>query len=222
LKSASSTLAKLSAVLAVVFSSTFALGANTPVEHFVLALSWSPTFCTSPDATREAMQCGRKRRYAFIVHGLWPQAGTNRPEYCPTEETWVPEEQIDELLTIMPSKRLIIRQWKKHGACSSLRMEQYFDLLQALFAQLRIPDAYRAPARPIIISPRTLVSDFIASNPGLDWDMIALVCAPGKKPAPLAEVRICYSPVGRFTQCSPQERTNCKAKTLVLPPVTLQ
>ena len=45
-------------------------------DFYVLALSWSPSFCEAakeraPDRTPQA-QCS-SRPYHFVVHGLWPQ-----------------------------------------------------------------------------------------------------------------------------------------------------
>src|SRR5687767_15954008 len=43
-------------------------------DFYVLALSWSPSFCqATAERGREAReQCG-ERPYSFVVHGLWPQ-----------------------------------------------------------------------------------------------------------------------------------------------------
>jgi len=51
---------------------------NAPGEFdfYVLALSWSPSFCEAasdrPDSGRSQPQCDG-RPYSFVVHGLWPQ-----------------------------------------------------------------------------------------------------------------------------------------------------
>jgi ribonuclease T2 len=44
-------------------------------DFYVLALSWSPTFCqASAERGRQVSdQCGAERPYSFVVHGLWPQ-----------------------------------------------------------------------------------------------------------------------------------------------------
>jgi ribonuclease T2 len=193
---------------------------SAEVDHYLLALSWSPTFCASSEAENESFQCGGNRRFAFIVHGLWPQArGSHSPQYCRTTENWVPEEQIEEMLPIMPSKSLIIHEWKKHGTCSGLGMEGYFDLTERLFRKLRIPARYLMPLQPVYIAPKALIADFVKTNRGLSPDMISLVCKPRAGRARLRELRICFSLDGQFAQCRPRRRSDCASETLMLPPV---
>ncbi|MGH6875250.1 MAG: ribonuclease T2 family protein [Aestuariivirgaceae bacterium] len=191
-----------------------------PVDHYVLALSWSPSFCAASDAGDEPMQCGGHAPFAFVVHGLWPQYSRGWPQYCPAQERWIPENMISAILPLMPSKRLVIHEWRKHGTCSGLTMGNYFALIRRLFAKVRIPDRYRAPADAVTARPAAIMSDFIEANPGLKPSMIGLACRPSGQTAALTEVRICFSPSGEFTQCSPRSRSDCQAETLVLPPVT--
>ena len=42
-------------------------------DYYVLALSWSPSFCEASGerGTPPQQQCGA-RAYSFVVHGLWP------------------------------------------------------------------------------------------------------------------------------------------------------
>ena len=57
-------------------------------DYYVMALSWSPSYCEShPD---EDEQCAHKG-YGFVLHGLWPQYdGGGGPEEAlaakPTQE----------------------------------------------------------------------------------------------------------------------------------------
>ena len=217
-------LTRLTGALFLLLASHGAAGAQgEEIDHYVLALSWSPTFCASPEAEDESLQCGRNRRFAFVVHGLWPQGSRSRPpQYCPTREDWVPQEQIEEMLPIMPSKRLIIHEWRKHGACSRLGMNDYFDVTQALFRKVRIPARYLTPLQPVTIAPEALISDFVKTNRGLSPDMMALVCKPRSGGARLEELRVCFSPDGRFTQCRHRRRSDCRSHEVVLPPVKSQ
>ena len=50
----------------------------------MLALSWSPTYCASPAGANDNSQCAPGRRFAFVVHGLWPQYDKGWPQDCPT------------------------------------------------------------------------------------------------------------------------------------------
>ena len=65
--------------LLIVFLFALALPAsakeNRPgiFDYYVLALSWSPTYCATTGDARGDEQCAPRRNYAFVVHGLWPQ-----------------------------------------------------------------------------------------------------------------------------------------------------
>src|SRR5205823_13549256 len=52
-------------------------------DFYVLALSWSPSFCEASGerGTPPQQQCGA-RPYSFVVHGLWPQYERGFPEFC--------------------------------------------------------------------------------------------------------------------------------------------
>jgi ribonuclease T2 len=141
-------------------------------------------------------------------------------QFCEGPERWVPEEQIEEMLPIMPSKSLIIHQWRKHGTCSGLGMYDYFDLIQSLFRKVKIPARYLTPLAPVTTTSEALLTDFVKTNRGLSADMMSLVCKPRSSGARLAELRICFSPDGQFTQCRPRRRSDCGAAALVLPPVS--
>ncbi|HEX6611374.1 MAG TPA: ribonuclease T, partial [Hyphomicrobiaceae bacterium] len=91
-------------------------------DYYTLVLSWSPTYCAG-QRDREEQQCNPRdgRHYAFVLHGLWPQHERGWPENCPTRDRpFVPRPTIDRMLDIMPSPRLVIHEYRKHGTCSGL------------------------------------------------------------------------------------------------------
>lgn len=51
-------------------------------DFYVLALSWSPSFCNSQAGRRSREQCAIAASSAFVVHGLWPQFERGFPSYC--------------------------------------------------------------------------------------------------------------------------------------------
>ena len=191
---------------------------SKPIDHYVLALSWSPSFCAASEAESESLQCGGSARHGFVVHGLWPQYSRGWPEYCPAQDRWISEKIISAMLPVMPSKRLVIHEWRKHGTCSGLSIEDYFGLIQRLFAKLTIPPRYHSLTRAVRAPPAAIISEFIEANPGLKPSMIGLACRPSSSTASLTEIRICFSPAGEFAHCSSRSRSDCQAETLVLPP----
>jgi ribonuclease T2 len=187
-------------------------------DYYALALSWSPTFCRTPAGDDADLQCNSQRRYDFVVHGLWPQYERGWPENCDTRERWVPDEQIEAMLDIMPSKKLIIHEWRKHGACSGLSMRDYFGLVRSTYAKVKIPARYVMPNETIITTPQQLVLDFVKTNRDLEASMISVQCGNSRDDARLSELRICLTREGEFGDCGANERRSCRATRLILPP----
>jgi ribonuclease T2 len=188
-------------------------------DYYVLALSWSPTFCRSPAGRRNQEQCSPGRRYAFVVHGLWPQYRQGWPSFCSGADRWVSRHQIRSMFDIMPSKGLIIHQWKKHGSCSGLDQAQYFEMTRTLFDKIRIPARYLSPTDPVTVTPRQLVADFLKTNRTLEADMVSVHCGNGRATEALRELRICFNRKGDLTACGSNERRQCRAESLIMPPV---
>jgi ribonuclease T2 len=210
----------LAAVLLALAAGSARPGARTGAfDYLVLALSWSPTYCASDDGRGNGSQCAPGRRYAFTVHGLWPQFDKGWPEYCASGERYVPEVLIDGMLDIMPSKRLVIHEWRKHGTCSGLSQEGYFAATRALFAKLRIPARYLAPRAAIETTPETLRADFLKTNAWLSEDMMSVQCGNRRDTARLSELRLCFSRDLKPRPCGDNERHQCAAAALILPPV---
>lgn len=192
-------------------------------DYYALVLSWSPTYCGLAQNGSDP-QCNRRdgRRYAFVLHGLWPQHERGYPEYCVTaERPFVPKGLIDRMQDIMPSPRLTIHEYRKHGTCSGLGPENYYDVTRKLFAQIKIPSRYIDPQAPFMVAPGELMQEFIDANPGLKPDMLAVSCrGSGNR---LREVRVCFSRDGQFRSCGHNEnqRHLCSAQKMYVPPVRL-
>jgi ribonuclease T2 len=189
-----------------------------PLDYYALALSWSPTYCAT-QGRKDKEQCGLGRSFAFVVHGLWPQYDKGWPQSCSTDENWVPQEQINEMLDIMPSRKLVIHEWKKHGTCAGLRQQDYFDLTRALFAKVKIPARYLSPTQDVTITPDQLVADFVKTNVGLTPDMLSVQCGKSRETARLTELRVCFSNDGKFEHCGENENHSCRARNIIMPRV---
>jgi ribonuclease T2 len=188
-------------------------------DYYVLALSWSPTYCGSDAGRNDRDQCAPGRRYAFVVHGLWPQYERGWPQFCDSTERWVPEDRIDAMLDLMPSRKLVVHAWRKHGTCSGLDQDGYFTMTRRLRGRLSIPARYLSPTQPVRVEPERLVADFIATNRGLTPSMLSLRCGNRRDEARLAELHVCFTRAGALRPCSGNERPACAARTLILPPV---
>lgn len=189
-------------------------------DYYSLVLSWSPSYCV--EATGDEQQCGRRdgRRFNFVLHGLWPQYERGWPQDCRTaRRPFVPQPLIDSMLDIMPSQRLVIHEYRKHGTCSGLSAEAYFALSRRLFKSITIPQDFRNPFEQQSIEPRELSAALIRANPGLKQENFAIVC--GGSGNRLKEVRICYTKDAKLRACGANEnpRKLCSAQRILVPPV---
>jgi ribonuclease T2 len=190
-------------------------------DYYALVMSWSPTYCSNA-TERDAMQCSRSdgRRYGFVLHGLWPQYERGYPGDCRLpRRPFVPEPLISSMLDIMPSRGLVIHEYRKHGTCSGLDPQNYYAAARRLFNSVRIPEAYRNPFETLNASPRDLASQFARANPQLKPGSIAIAC--GGSGNRLKEIRICFTKDGASRECGDNEnqRKLCSAEQVYIPPV---
>jgi ribonuclease T2 len=190
-------------------------------DYYVMSLSWSPSFCAERQSDRYEAQCDLRsgRPYAFVVHGLWPQYEKGWPQFCRGRH-WVPGPVADRMLDIMPSKKLIFNEYRKHGTCSGLGIDGYFDLVRQVYGKVKIPDRFvNVTDDRMMISPQEVMDDFMAANPDLKPDMIAVRC--GGSGHRLREVRICFDKSGNFRSCGHNENQHrlCSADRMYVPPV---
>ncbi|WP_045835551.1 ribonuclease T2 [Hyphomicrobium sp. 99] len=189
-------------------------------DYYALVLSWSPTYC-SDQGRDDDTQCNRRdgRRYSFVLHGLWPQYESGYPSDCRlSRRPFVPEPVISSMLDIMPSRGLVIHEYKTHGTCSGMDPAQYFATAHRLFDGINIPDRFRNPFESQIVSAADVEREFLRANPQFRPDMIAVVC--GGAGGSLREVRLCLSKDGKPRSCGQNEtrRRLCTANQVFIPP----
>ena len=192
-------------------------------DYYLLALSWSPTYCADVGEKRRDPQCSPRsgRPFAFVLHGLWPQYERRWPQDCRSPDRgYVPRPVAERMLDIMPSERLVFHEYRKHGTCSGLGVDGYFDLARRLYEKVKVPPRFvdLTDARTTV-SPAELMQDFMAANPKLEPDMIVVQC--GGAGNRLKEVRICFDKSGDFRACGRNENQArlCRADRMYVPPV---
>lgn len=172
-------------------------------DYYVMALSWSPTYCqTHPD---EAEQCGHQG-FGFVLHGLWPQYDSGRgPQRCATDA--VPDRgTVAAALAFMPSRRLINHEWRAHGSCTGLDPAAYFKLADRAFAAVHVPPELKAPRQDVQMRADDLRSALKRANPALADDMLSLHCSKGD----LVELRVCLDKDDLAPRrCGKRMRTGC-------------
>jgi ribonuclease T2 len=185
-------------------------------DFYVLALSWSPSFCeaTSERGRDGGAQCGL-RPYSFVVHGLWPQYERGFPEFCQVPAPRLDRNIVSSMLDLMPAPRLIFNEWDKHGTCSGLSARAYFDTIRKARAVIKIPQEYLDLKAPRMVTPVEVETAFVNANPGLKPTAIAVTCDSRR----LSEVRLCVNKDFSFHDCPEIGRRACKRDRLVMPPV---
>src|SRR6266480_4340770 len=137
-------------------------------DFYVLALSWSPSFCEAAGerGTPPQQQCAA-RPYSFVVHGLWPQYEHGFPEFCQVPAPKLDRNIVGSMLDIMPAPRLIFQQWEKHGTCSGLSPNAYFETVRKVRATVKIPPEFMQLTEMLTVSPDEVEEAFVKANPGL-------------------------------------------------------
>lgn len=193
-----------------------ALAGDVPgrFDFYLLSLTWSPSYCAAEGGARGDAQCATGRQYGFLVHGLWPQYERGYPEDCPT--SLAPSKaDIAGVSDLMPADGLVRHEWRKHGACSGLAPADYLKTIRTAREAVRIPAAFQNIDGYKSVSPAEVEAAFVAANPGLKPDGIAVSC-DGRR---LREVRICMTRDLGFRSCDEVDRRACRADRVVMPPV---
>lgn len=174
-----------------------------PVTGYTLALSWSPEFCKPRSRDRShAFQCaGKQGRFGLVVHGLWPEGARDWPQWCEARTALTPAD-IRGAMCLMPSERLVARQWAKHGACMVKRPANYLKVIRILRSGLRLPD-YDRISREEGLTAGRIRAAFADANPEWPEAAIAVMLSPRGW---LEEIRLCYSKTFHPVRCPPARR----------------
>jgi ribonuclease T2 len=184
-------------------------------DYYLLALSWSPSFCEQAGDRKNAQQQCGQRPFSFVVHGLWPQYEKGFPEFCQNPPPFVDAKIINSMLDLMPARGLIIHGWKKHGVCAGQSAGAYFEMVRRARAVVKIPPQYLEPQSALDVTPDQVEDAFVAANPGMSRAGVAVTCGDTR----LSEVRICMTRDLQFRECADVDRRACRRDKLVMPPV---
>lgn len=184
-------------------------------DYYVLALSWSPTWCALEGDARRADQCDPRHDHGWTLHGLWPQNERGWPSYCRTSQRDAPRGLTASMTDIMGSGGLAWHQWKKHGRCSGLSAEDYFDTSRRAYDAVTRPAVFRKLKDAVILPARVVEEAFLAENPGLEADMLTVTCRDRR----IHEVRLCLSKDLTPRHCGADVIRDCALDNAVLDPV---
>ncbi|MFA6266784.1 MAG: ribonuclease T2 [Pseudolabrys sp.] len=185
-------------------------------DFYVLSLSWSPSYCEAAAeraaGRRPDQQCAG-RPYAFVVHGLWPQYDRGFPSYCKVPAPRLNRAIVGAMLDLMPSPPLVYHEWDRHGTCSGLSANGYFETVRKARAVVKIPPDYLERDKPRLVSPGEVANAFVAANPGLTHDALAVTCDSKR----LSEVHVCLGKDFSFHACPETARRSCRRDKVVMP-----
>lgn len=197
---------------AVTLSVAAASAAAEDFDYYLLALSWTPSFCAAEGGGSDHEQCDPGRRLGFIVHGLWPQYDEGGwPEFCRPGTRDPSRRETGAMSDIMGSGGLAWYQWRKHGRCTGLDSADYFTTTRAAFSGLVMPQIEDER-----LTETEIEAAFLAANPELDSNGVIVTC----RDRVLREVRICLTPELEPRDCGDDVlRATCRARgDINLPP----
>lgn len=184
-------------------------------DYYVLALSWTPSWCAAEGDARGDARCAQGGARGWLVHGLWPQFDNGGwPEYCTTPAPAPNRAQTAAMTDIMGASGLAWHQWNKHGRCSGLRADAYFDTTRRALASVVVPELFGRITRDLQVAPDVIKAAFEEENPQLSADMLTVTCRDGQ----VQEVRLCLTPSLTPRHCDAQLLARaCRAPGVTLP-----
>jgi len=184
-------------------------------DYYVLALSWTPTWCALEGDGRDSRQCDPGRGFGFTLHGLWPQYEEGWPSFCPTARNPPSRWQTGAMADIMGSAGLAWHQWRKHGVCSGLSAEDYYALSRLAYDRVERPDLLRRLEREVRLPARVIEAAFLEANPDLEPDMLTVTCRAGR----VQEVRLCLTRDLEPRVCGDDVVRDCALEGAVFSPI---
>jgi ribonuclease T2 len=181
-------------------------------DYYVMALSWSANWCALEGDDRRDPQCDAGRGLTFTLHGLWPQYEDGWPAFCRTAERDPSRSQTAAMADIMGGAGLAFYEWKKHGRCSGLSADAYFDLSRRAYEGVVIPQVFELLDQDIALPASVVEEAFIAENPQLSRDQITITCDEGM----IQEARICLTRDLEPRRCGADVIRDCSLQDAVM------
>lgn len=181
-------------------------------DYYLLALSWSPTWCALTGDDRGDPQCDAGRGLTFTVHGLWPQYESGYPSDCFTTQADPTRAQTQAMADIMGGAGLAFYEWKKHGRCSGLSAGDYFATLRAAHGSVTLPPVFAQVSRDLVLDAQVIEDAFLESNPGLTDRMMTVTCKQGR----IQELRLCLARDLTPRDCAPDVARDCTLEDALL------
>ncbi|MBJ3763622.1 ribonuclease T2 [Maribius pontilimi] len=184
-------------------------------DYYVLALSWSPTWCAMEGDARGAAQCDAGADFGWVLHGLWPQYERGYPQYCTLRLGDPSRRDTAAMADIMGGPGAAWYQWKKHGRCAGLASDEYFALARDAFASVARPQVFRDLAEPVKLPARVVEEAFLKENAQLFPDALTVTC----KSRRIQEVRVCLTRDLAPRRCGDDVIRDCTQRDALMDPI---
>ena len=159
-------------------------------DHYLLALTWMPSFCEIEGDARDDARCAEGSGHGWMVHGLWPQhEGGTWPEFCRTPHRNPTRRETAAQADLFGASGSAWHQWNKHGRCTGLSAPDYYALTRDALDGLTLPEDLVAPGDQRRLAPEAVIEAMVAFNPGLAPEMMVATCPRGL----ILELRLCLT-----------------------------
>lgn len=184
-------------------------------DYYVMALSWSPTWCALEGDRRGSPQCDADADNGWVLHGLWPQYEKGWPSFCPTSARNPSRADTSAEADLFGSSGNAWHQWNKHGRCSGLTAVDYYLLAREAYGRIEKPDIFRKLEDPIRLPASVVEEAFLEENKELTPDQITITCKSGR----IQEARICMTRDLELRRCGRDVIRDCTLTDALFDPI---
>lgn len=174
-------------------------------DYYVMALSWTPSWCAIEGDAKGSEQCDDDTGFGWTLHGLWPQYETGWPSYCRSDFRNPSRADTAAEADLFGTSGLAWHQWNKHGRCTGLSSDAYYQLSRQAYAQIVRPPVFRQLDKTYRLPTRVVEEAFVKANTGLEPDMITITC----RDSFVQEARICLTRDLEFRSCGRDVIRDC-------------
>lgn len=184
-------------------------------DYYVMALSWSPTWCALEGDRRGSPQCEDDADFGWVLHGLWPQFEQGWPSNCRTSERNPTRADTREEADLYGSSGSAWHQWNKHGRCSGLSADDYYALSREAYSRIARPALLRKLEDPIRLPASVIEQAFLEANPTLKANQITITCKADR----IQEARVCLTRDLELRTCGRDVSRDCRMTDALLDPI---
>ncbi|MEL6959945.1 MAG: ribonuclease T2 [Pseudomonadota bacterium] len=184
-------------------------------DYYVLALSWSPTWCALEGDDRGSPQCDPEADFGWVLHGLWPQYEQGWPSNCRHIFRNPSRGDTAAQAGLYGSSGSAWHQWNKHGSCSGLAPDDFYALSRLAYDSITRPEVFRRLENPVTLPASLIEEAFLRDNPQLSADQITITCRSSR----IQEARICLTRNLEPRRCGSDVIRDCSLEDALFDPI---